>query len=285
VTLTVFEFENSAKVMVMLILGGTGRLYGAFVGATVYMVLEDYFSKWSPTYWQFGIGLMLVLAVLFARRGVLGVREHRQILLRKEEVMSAALQVEGLNRAFGALPVTRDVNLTLERGARHALIGPNGAGKTTLVNLITGALKPNSGRVVLNGEDITNVSQAERARRGLARTFQINQLFRGLTVLENIGMCISERDGHAHNMWRAVGSSRLFLTRRSTISTRCGWSTTPSSWCANCPMAASGWWRSPLRSRRSRACCCSTSRPPACRLRRAISSSTWWPRSIPTSRC
>jgi branched-chain amino acid transport system permease protein len=75
VTLTVFEFENSAKVMVMLILGGTGRLYGAFVGATVYMVLEDYFSKWSPTYWQFGIGLMLVLAVLFARRGVLGVFE------------------------------------------------------------------------------------------------------------------------------------------------------------------------------------------------------------------
>mgnify|MGYP003542588427 CR=1 FL=1 len=67
VTLTVFDFDNSAKVMVMLILGGTGRLYGAFVGATVYMVLEDYFSKLSPTFWQFGIGLMLVLAVLFAR--------------------------------------------------------------------------------------------------------------------------------------------------------------------------------------------------------------------------
>lgn len=125
--------------------------------------------------------------------------------------MSAALQVEGLNRAFGALPVTRDVNLTLDRGARHALIGPNGAGKTTLVNLITGALKPNSGRVILNGEDITNVSQAERARRGLARTFQINQLFRGLSVLENIGMSISERDGHAQNMWRAVGDSRAVL--------------------------------------------------------------------------
>src|SRR6185312_6138883 len=65
VTLTVFDFDNSAKVMVMLILGGTGRLYGAFLGAAVYMVLEDYFSKLSPTFWQFGIGLMLVLAVLF----------------------------------------------------------------------------------------------------------------------------------------------------------------------------------------------------------------------------
>jgi branched-chain amino acid transport system permease protein len=75
VTLTVFDFDTSAKVMVMLILGGTGRLYGAFVGATVYMVLEDYLSKMSPTFWQFGIGLLLVLAVLFARRGLLGVAE------------------------------------------------------------------------------------------------------------------------------------------------------------------------------------------------------------------
>jgi branched-chain amino acid transport system permease protein len=75
VTLTVFDFDNSAKVMVMLILGGTGRLYGAFIGAAVYMVLEDYFSKLSPTFWQFGIGLMLVLAVLFAPRGILGLLE------------------------------------------------------------------------------------------------------------------------------------------------------------------------------------------------------------------
>ena len=120
--------------------------------------------------------------------------------------MTAALRVEGLNRTFGALPVTRDVNLTLDRGARRALIGPNGAGKTTLVNLITGALKPHSGRVALNGEDITALSQANRARRGLARTFQINQLFRGLTVLENLCMTIGERDGHCNNLWRSAGA-------------------------------------------------------------------------------
>ena len=123
----------------------------------------------------------------------------------------AALQVQSLNRAFGALPVTRDVDLTLEKGARRALIGPNGAGKTTLVNLITGALKPQSGRVLLDGEDITLTGQAERARRGLARTFQINQLFRGLPVLQNVGMAISERDGHGNNMWRPLGSTRVVL--------------------------------------------------------------------------
>jgi ABC-type branched-subunit amino acid transport system ATPase component len=120
--------------------------------------------------------------------------------------MTAALQIEGLNRFFGALHVTRSVNLTLERGARRALIGPNGAGKTTLVNLMTGALKPSSGTVTLEGRDITSSSQAERARRGLARTFQINQLFRGLTVLENLCLTIGERDGECANLWRPAGS-------------------------------------------------------------------------------
>jgi ABC-type branched-subunit amino acid transport system ATPase component len=125
--------------------------------------------------------------------------------------MTAALEVNGLDRSFGALHVTRNVNLTLERGARHALIGPNGAGKTTLVNLITGVLKPNGGRVVLDGVDITSTTQAERARRGLARTFQINQLFRGLTVLENICMAIGERDGHCNNLWRSAGAKRVVI--------------------------------------------------------------------------
>jgi branched-chain amino acid transport system ATP-binding protein len=125
--------------------------------------------------------------------------------------VTAALEVQGLNRSFGALQVTSDVNLTLERGARRALIGPNGAGKTTLVNLITGVLKPSSGRVLLNGKDITAVSQADRARQGLARTFQINQLFRGLSVLENLGLVIGERDGHANNLWRPIGTNRAVL--------------------------------------------------------------------------
>jgi branched-chain amino acid transport system ATP-binding protein len=131
---------------------------------------------------------------------------------RKEEaVTAAALEVQQLNRSFGALQVARDVNLSLERGARRALIGPNGAGKTTLVNLITGVLRPNAGRVLLDGEDITATSQAERARRGLARTFQINQLFRGLSVLENLAMTIGERDGNCNNMWRPAGAKRAVI--------------------------------------------------------------------------
>jgi ABC-type branched-subunit amino acid transport system ATPase component len=126
--------------------------------------------------------------------------------------MSApALDVRRLNRSFGALHVTRDVDLTLERGARRALIGPNGAGKTTLVNLITGVLKPSSGSVLLDGQDVTGLAQAERVRRGLARTFQINQLFRGLTVLENICLAIGERTGGNNNLWRPAGSKRAVI--------------------------------------------------------------------------
>jgi branched-chain amino acid transport system ATP-binding protein len=122
-----------------------------------------------------------------------------------------ALEIRGLNKNFGALQVARDVDLQLERGARHALIGPNGAGKTTLVNLITGVLKPSAGRVLLDGVDITWLSQAKRSRRGIARTFQINQLFRGLTVLENLYLAIGERERACDHMWRPAGAERAVV--------------------------------------------------------------------------
>jgi ABC-type branched-subunit amino acid transport system ATPase component len=122
-----------------------------------------------------------------------------------------ALEIRGLNRSFGALRVTRDVDLVLPRGARHALIGPNGAGKTTLVTLITGVLKPSSGRVLLNDADITTLSQAARARRGIARTFQINQLFRGLTVLENLFLAVGERTRTCNRLWRPAGAERAVI--------------------------------------------------------------------------
>jgi branched-chain amino acid transport system ATP-binding protein len=126
-------------------------------------------------------------------------------------VSTPALDIQGLHKNFGALQVTRDVNLTLARGARHALIGPNGAGTTTLVNLITGVLRPSAGKVLLNGEDITRMPQARRSRRGLARTFQINQLFRGLTVLENLYLAIGERTRVCNRMWRPAGAERAVI--------------------------------------------------------------------------
>ena len=115
------------------------------------------------------------------------------------------LETRGLCKNFGALEVARDVNFRLERGARHALIGPNGAGKTTFINLLTGVLPPSRGSVLLEGEDVTLLAQARRVKRGIARTFQINQLFRGLTVQENVCIAVSERLGVGGSMLRAAG--------------------------------------------------------------------------------
>ena len=123
--------------------------------------------------------------------------------------MTASLiETRNVSKNFGALRAARDINFQLEAGARHALIGPNGAGKTTFINLLTGVLAPSTGEVLLKGKDITNVAQAERVKLGIARTFQINRLFRGLTVLENVYMAIAERVGAAPTMLRPAGKRR-----------------------------------------------------------------------------
>ncbi|USX16668.1 ABC transporter ATP-binding protein [Oxalobacteraceae bacterium OTU3CAMAD1] len=105
------------------------------------------------------------------------------------------LRTEGLSKRWGGFVANSDVTLTFEPGARHALIGPNGAGKTTFINLLTGGFMPSSGKVYLGGEDITNLPQHERVHRGMTRTFQLNTLFAGMTVLESVALAISERRG------------------------------------------------------------------------------------------
>ncbi|HEX5476934.1 MAG TPA: ABC transporter ATP-binding protein [Burkholderiales bacterium] len=107
-------------------------------------------------------------------------------------------------RSFGALTVADHIDFALAPGARHALIGPNGAGKTTFVNLLTGALAPSSGKVLLAGEDVTGLAQERRAKRGIGRTFQINSLFRSLSVLDNVALAVAERRGLGRRMWRAA---------------------------------------------------------------------------------
>jgi branched-chain amino acid transport system ATP-binding protein len=120
--------------------------------------------------------------------------------------MTAALQTVGLEKHFGGLAVTRDLSLAIAPGARHALIGPNGAGKTTVINLLTGVLKPNAGRILLQGQDITRLPVHRRVLRGLSRTFQINQLYADLTPLETVGLAVSEHLGHGGDWWRKMGT-------------------------------------------------------------------------------
>ena len=120
--------------------------------------------------------------------------------------MTFALETIGLGKNFGGIVAANNISLKVEKGARHALIGPNGAGKTTLINLLTGLQAPTRGRILLDGEDITTIEAHVRVRRGIARTFHINQLFGDHTPLETIGLAVSERLGSGSDWWRIAGS-------------------------------------------------------------------------------
>jgi len=129
------------------------------------------------------------------------------------------LSTKNVNKKFGSLVVAEDINLSLPRGVRYALIGPNGAGKTTLINLITGMVAPDSGEILLGDENITHLQPHRRVRRGLARTFQINSLFPHLSALESVTLSVLEREGHAHNWWRALPSFSAATDEAASILT------------------------------------------------------------------
>jgi branched-chain amino acid transport system ATP-binding protein len=118
--------------------------------------------------------------------------------------MVDALAISNLCRNFGALTVSSNISLTLPVGARTALIGPNGAGKTTLINMVTGALNPSSGRISYFGQDITSMPQAQRARAGLLRTFQVTRVFKPLTVVDNVRLAVIQQRGIAMSFFRDV---------------------------------------------------------------------------------
>ncbi len=210
VSLDVFDFHRSADVMLMLIIGGAGYLYGGIIGAAFFIALKDGVASATPVYWEFWIGLLLVALVLGGRERIgarIGGASLRRFAGRPRRGVSApALETRGLSRRFGGLTATDDISIKLEQGARHALIGPNGAGKTTLVNLLTGALRPSAGVVLLNGVDVTKLAGHQRVRRGLARTFQINQLFANLTPAESLCLAIGERLGRGARGFSLAGA-------------------------------------------------------------------------------
>jgi len=118
------------------------------------------------------------------------------------------LQTKGLEKAYGALKVTDDVSLNVKPGELHAIIGPNGAGKTTLIHQLSGRLAADAGRVLFEGNDITSMSMAKRARHGIARTFQITSLLRGFSALENTALAVQARSGSSFRFFRPAARER-----------------------------------------------------------------------------
>ncbi len=118
------------------------------------------------------------------------------------------LAVRGLTKRFGGLTATDHLDFGVDAGELHAVIGPNGAGKTTLIAQLAGVLQPDAGTILLDGENITSLSAHERVRRGLARSYQVTNVFPRFSALENVALAVQARDGSSFRFWRPVASER-----------------------------------------------------------------------------
>ena len=119
----------------------------------------------------------------------------------------STLRIENLEKRYGGLTVTDKLSLDVASGELHAVIGPNGAGKTTLIGQLSGELRPDAGRVLLDGKDVTRMPVEKRVRHGLARSYQITSVFKPFTALENVAMAVQARRGHSFRFWRPVLST------------------------------------------------------------------------------
>ena len=127
------------------------------------------------------------------------------------------LRVENVSKRFGSLVAVSDVSMTVEPGELRAVIGPNGAGKTTFFNLITGFFRPSSGRIIFDGQDVTDLLPARRVWRGIARTFQITEVFPELSVRENLRIPVEVASGFRLRPWLSHDDDKKVLTRVSEL--------------------------------------------------------------------
>ena len=117
---------------------------------------------------------------------------------------AAMLRADGLSKRFGGLTATDDLSLDVRTGELHAVIGPNGAGKTTLIGQLAGEIPPDAGRILFAGEDVSRLTTADRARRGLVRSFQVTSIFSGFTAADNVAMAVQANAGHSFRFWRGA---------------------------------------------------------------------------------
>jgi ABC-type branched-subunit amino acid transport system ATPase component/ABC-type branched-subunit amino acid transport system permease subunit len=227
--------QNAIPVVVTL-LGGTGAFLGPVIGAVVYTVLDNQLSKSFPYQFDVLLGAIVLAVVLIVPggfsslpqlftslrsryRGTSADEESAGTAVEEADVAKVVrietrhadtppaasgeplLVVTGVSKSFGGLKAVHNVNLTVMGGDRHAIIGPNGAGKSTLFNLITGRLRPDSGRITFAGRDITGRPPHSIARAGIGRAFQITMIFPKLTVLQNLQYAMLAHRGQTARLW------------------------------------------------------------------------------------
>lgn len=299
-----FSFDQSAVIVAMVVIGGAGNLNGSLVGVAALTLLAPLFDHVFSFGEQAAFVLRLIaygtvlVAVLLVRpqglypdaitrrllralrRGGAAVTVGATDAVERSAVTVAAtapprndprevvVATQGLSKSFGGIVAAENLTFSLFRGHVSALVGPNGAGKTTVFNLLTGAIKPDAGRVLLRGEDVTGAAPDEIARRGMVRSFQNVRIFPRLSTLENVMLATrtSRANASVRSSLRRARQTRRSMRherRRGSGSTSSGWARTKTFPQARSRSASRSWSRSRACSPRTPMYCCSTSPRPA----------------------
>src|SRR5674476_728811 len=220
----------SGEILAMVVIGGMHNMLGPALGALFFILFRELFSIWSSD-WLLWFGLIFVGFVLYSPGGLVGIwakitRRWRPVLeevaamsnrkiyeglplpafLRPQALLGNVLEVKNVSKHFGGIRAVTGANLTVAAGEIHALIGPNGAGKTTLFNLASGLYPADGGTVRLNGREIQGAQSHAICHQGLARSFQITNLFRGLSIYENLRLSLQAQNPMRFNAWRDIDS-------------------------------------------------------------------------------
>ncbi|MDZ4073320.1 MAG: branched-chain amino acid ABC transporter ATP-binding protein/permease [Hylemonella sp.] len=220
----------SGELLAMVVIGGMRSFLGPALGALFFLLFRELFSIYTDN-WLLYFGLIFVAFIIFSPAGLTGIwaqlqRRFRPVaedgaamskrkiyeglplpeFLRPKRVEGAVLEAQGISKRFGGIQAVRENSLTVQAGQIHALIGPNGAGKTTTFNLISGMFMPDTGTVRLHGQAVQHLAPDRICQQGLARSFQITNLFKGLSIYENLRLSLQARHAARFNIWRDIDS-------------------------------------------------------------------------------
>jgi branched-chain amino acid transport system ATP-binding protein len=218
----------SGELLAMVVIGGMHHILGPALGALFFIVFRELFSIWTGN-WLLWFGVVFVGFVLYSPAGLIGIwtKLHRRwrpppeeaaamskrkiyeglplpSFLQQQATSGTVLVVNAVSKHFGGIRAVTDASLAIDSGEIHALIGPNGAGKTTLFNLVSGLYAPDNGTVRLNGRNIQGLQPHRICHNGISRSFQITNLFRNLSIYENLRLSIQGLHPARFNLWRDI---------------------------------------------------------------------------------